>query len=288
VGVPAPLDVSASGRSPDWPHDWANSVVQGTFTDEQVSAPLALYGWFNVSLWASYSTGLTTTTGSLTAVAGTVGSIAKGNAIYSTNTPVGTTIQGVSGSNLTLYIPPLTIRGRAVVGSTHITDLDYTTGLVGATVTGLGIPASSTVSSIVTAAVAPSQFSPGVKGEIIINNAVTATTADQSDTPFVFVRNGNAITVSGADAAAVFTGNELTFSGTIQLERSFDGGHTWIPCYIWQGGAQLKWTGAISTELMEPEKSVLYRLNCIAFTSGTINYRISTTGQAATTLNVPL
>jgi hypothetical protein len=39
---------------------------------------------------------------------------------------------------------------------------------------------------------------------------------------------------------------------------------------------------------MEPEKGVLYRLNCIAFTSGTINYRISTTGQAGTTLNVPL
>jgi hypothetical protein len=104
----------------------------------------------------------------------------------------------------------------------------------------------------------------------------------------VFARDGHAITASATDSAAVYVGNELTFTGTIQLERSFDGGHTWIPCYIWQGGAQLKWTGAISTELMEPEKSVLYRLNCIAFTSGTINYRISTTGQAGTTLNVPL
>jgi hypothetical protein len=280
--------VSASGRSPDWPHDQANSVLSGTFTDEQVSAPLAIYGWFNVSLWASYSSSLATTSGSLSATIGTAGSIAKGNSIYSTNTPPGTSIQAVSGTTLTLYIPPITVRGYGVVGSTHLTGLDYTTGLTGAAVTGLGIPASTTVSSIVTEAVAPSQFSPGVKGEIIISNQVTATTADQSDTPFVFARDGHAITASATDSAAVYVGNELTFTGTIQLERSFDGGHTWIPCYIWQGGSQLKWTAAMSTELMEPEKGVLYRLNCIAFTSGTINYRISTTGQAGTTLNVPL
>jgi hypothetical protein len=288
VGVNAASDVSASGVSPYAPHDWANSVLSGTFSDEQVSAPLAIYGWFNVSIWASYSSSLATTANSLSATIGTAGSIAKGNSIYSTNTPAGATIQGVSGTTLTLYLPPVTIRGRAVVGSTHITGLNSTDGLTGAAITGLGVPASTTVSSIVTAAVAATANSPGVKGEIIISNQITATTADSSDTPFVFVRDGHGITASATDSAAVYVGNELTFSGTIQLERSFDGGHTWIPCFAWWGGSQLKWTTEMSTVLMEPEKGVLYRLNCVAYTSGTMNYRISTTGQAATTLNVPL
>jgi len=288
MGVRAPRDVGASGRSPYAPADQATGVVQGTFSDEQVSAPFPFCGWFNVSLWASYSTGLTTTTGSLTAVAGTVGSIAKGNSIKATNVPAGTTIQGVSGSNLTLYIPPITISGKTKVGVAKITNLDYTTGLVGATVTGPGVPSGTTVLSVDTAAVVPNGTAAAILGTITISNTITETTDDDTPSPFVFVRNGNAITTTGADANAVFVGNELTFTGTVQLERSFDGGSTWIPCYAWQGGSQLKWTAAMSTEFLEPEKGVLYRLNCIAYSAGTINYRISTTAQAAGTSSGPL
>lgn len=65
-----------------------------------------------------------------------------------------------------------------------------------------------------------------------------------------------------------------TFVGTVQLERSFDGGTTWLP--ITAAGTQIyTWTAPASEIAAEPEANVSYRLNCTAYTSGTINYRIS-------------
>ena len=93
--------------------------------------------------------------------------------------------------------------------------------------------------------------------------------------------------LAGADAAASFTGAAISFSGTIQLERSFDGGATWVVCNVGGTGTLAQWTAGtpISVVVGEPEKQVLYRLNCIAYTSGTINYRISETGAAPLTLS---
>lgn len=65
-----------------------------------------------------------------------------------------------------------------------------------------------------------------------------------------------------------------TFVGTVHMERSFDGGTTWVD-YTSPNNNAFTWTGAISTVGEEPEVGVLYRLDCTAFTSGTINYRIS-------------
>ena len=49
------------------------------------------------------------------------------------------------------------------------------------------------------------------------------------------------------------------------------------------------WTaGPINISFGEPERMVLYRLNCIAYSSGTINYRMSQSGQATSTLSLPL
>lgn len=81
-----------------------------------------------------------------------------------------------------------------------------------------------------------------------------------------------------------------SWSGTVQLERSFDGGSTWIVAAIGQAATtQASWdTGKdVSTIFTEPERGVLYRLDCTAYSSGTINYRLSATGQAATTLLIP-
>jgi hypothetical protein len=65
-----------------------------------------------------------------------------------------------------------------------------------------------------------------------------------------------------------------TFVGTVQLERSFDGGTTWLP--ITAAGTQLyAWTAPASESASDDETGVLYRLNCIAYTSGTVNYRVS-------------
>jgi hypothetical protein len=75
----------------------------------------------------------------------------------------------------------------------------------------------------------------------------------------------------------------------VRLERTFDGGTTWIVCGIGGDGTQAIWTGAgadLSVIVGEPEKGVAYRLNCTAYVSGTVNYRMSATGQAALSLAV--
>jgi hypothetical protein len=63
-----------------------------------------------------------------------------------------------------------------------------------------------------------------------------------------------------------------TFVGTVQIERSFNG-TTWLPCT--NLGAAVTFTAPMTEVLNEPEQYVTYRLNCTAYTSGTINYRIS-------------
>lgn len=67
--------------------------------------------------------------------------------------------------------------------------------------------------------------------------------------------------------------------GTVELEKSYDGGLTVFSVskntdgdpasYALTSGDKLSLVG------IEPESGVLYRLNCPAYTSGTIIYRIS-------------
>lgn len=66
-----------------------------------------------------------------------------------------------------------------------------------------------------------------------------------------------------------------TFSATVQLEKSFDAGITWLVCCKDNNGTAASYTGAINLSGFEPEYGVLYRWNCTAYTSGTVNYRIS-------------
>ena len=64
-----------------------------------------------------------------------------------------------------------------------------------------------------------------------------------------------------------------TFVGTVIPERSFDSGTTWLP-YTALGTA-ISFTAPCSETFEEPEKGVLWRVRCSAYTSGTINYRLS-------------
>jgi len=66
-----------------------------------------------------------------------------------------------------------------------------------------------------------------------------------------------------------------TFTGTIDLERSFDDGSTWLKCSRDSAGTTASFTVAASVVVEEPEAGVLYRLNATALSSGTANYRIS-------------
>lgn len=65
-----------------------------------------------------------------------------------------------------------------------------------------------------------------------------------------------------------------TFSATVRVVRSFDGGATYLPITA-DGNALLTFTGPVSEQWSEPEADVLYRLECTVFTSGPVNYRIS-------------
>ncbi len=88
-----------------------------------------------------------------------------------------------------------------------------------------------------------------------------------------------------ATTAAIITGDGVGAVGTVRVERSFDGGTTWVTAKAADGTAAIftMVSTTVSVVCVEPEKGVAYRLNCSAYTSGTFNYRISTTGAAATT-----
>jgi hypothetical protein len=65
-----------------------------------------------------------------------------------------------------------------------------------------------------------------------------------------------------------------TFVGTAVIQRSFDGGTTWISLTDVAGTANA-YTAPFSLMADEPEIGVAYRINCTAYTSGTINWRFS-------------
>lgn len=64
-----------------------------------------------------------------------------------------------------------------------------------------------------------------------------------------------------------------TFVGTVQLERQFEETGGFYP--LTALGTSLSFTAPCSEVFEEPEGGTAYRLNCTAYTSGTINYRIS-------------
>lgn len=64
-----------------------------------------------------------------------------------------------------------------------------------------------------------------------------------------------------------------TFVATVRLERSFDAGSTWHPCTVL--GRSQNFTAPCSEVVRETEAGVQYRLNCTAYTSGTVTYRLS-------------
>jgi hypothetical protein len=293
MSIPAPNGVDACGLPP--PGDQANAVLTGTITAVGPTAPFAFRGPMNVAIWDSINTSLTTTKGSLAATVTSATGLAAGNAINSVNVPKGATIGVLSGTNVTLALPPLAYpaTGLSVSNSTVILPPGSNVGaLLGATVTapnqvGLTLPANTTVTGIIQTDVAPSLNSPGVPGILQLSAAPTLVPVDPNPRFLRFQPTGNAVQVTGADAAAIFTGAAIAFSATIQLERSFDGGSTFIACNLGTAGTIASWTaGPISFTFGEPERQTLYRFNCLAYTSGTINYRISQTGGAAESLAI--
>lgn len=87
-----------------------------------------------------------------------------------------------------------------------------------------------------------------------------------------------AITQTGPTAGASFQGPfnftlHGSFQATIRVERRFFESTEWHPCT--SGGGFVDFTAPLSEVLFEPENGVEYRLNCLSFTSGTVNWRLS-------------
>lgn len=285
MGIPAPAGVSASGLPPAG--DQANAVLSGVIVAVGPTQPFAFRGPMNLFLWGSVATSLVVTAASLSATVGSATGLAAGYAVKSTLIPAGTTVGALSGTTATLALPPLTFYGKTSTAAPAITNLPVTAGLVGSTVTGPGIPSGTTVLSVLSPAVPGNDAYPGTLGSVQISNVPTSAAILNTAQPFVFTGVSGEILAGGTDAAASFTGAGANFVATVQLERSFDGGYTWLPCNIGVGTiASFNAGTPISITFGEPEKEILYRLNCLAYTSGTINYRISETGGAAESLAI--
>ena len=97
-------------------------------------------------------------------------------------------------------------------------------------------------------------------------------------------RTGTFTSATTGSTATVLTGKVNmslwgTFSATVQPERSFDSGTTWIPMSTDSIGTLASYTAPMSIVVEEVEgfpgtREVQYRWNCTAYTSGTVNYRI--------------
>lgn len=128
-----------------------------------------------------------------------------------------------------------------------------------------------------------------------VPGAVTQTctsTSDQANAcitgTFTGTGQSSSILAWGPVNVAVYGsgGPNGNWNATVRIERSFDGGTTWIVAGVGGGGQQASYNTPnqdVSVVYTEPERGVLYRLNCTSYTSGTINYRMSTTGSAALT-----
>ena len=296
MGIPAPSNVDAAGLPNAG--DQASAAVYGTLTAVGPGDPFAFRGPMNWAIYASITNiAFTTTKGSLAASVSSGTGMAVGGAIRSANVPPGTTWATFAGTAGTLALPAITAQVTGLsISSTNITlpPGSNVAQLLGAIVTVPStneqtvLPANTTVAAIVQVDIAATATSPGQPGIVQLSAKPTTAPPDSQPRFLRFALGAAAITVTGADAAAVFTGAAVTFAATVQIERSFDGGSTWIPCNTGSAGTLASYSAGtpVSLTFGEPERNVLYRTNCLAYTSGTINYRISQTGGANESLAI--
>ena len=268
--------------------DRANGVIEGTIAAIGPGAAFSAYGPLNLVVYGTLANALTTTAGSLSASFASATGLAVGQAINSANAPPGATIGALPGSTaVTLALAPQFWAGLVTTGSLVVrglpasTILTYST-LVGATVVSPYFPTGATVVAV------------DASAQTVTLSAVATSQPRQPTVPVFlqFLPTANAITATGADSASFVSGAGVTFNADFQLERSFDGGRTWIVCNVGGTGMLAQYTSdtPVSISFGDPEACVLYRINVTAYTgvaNVTIRYRISTTGQASTTLSVP-
>lgn len=104
----------------------------------------------------------------------------------------------------------------------------------------------------------------------------TVTTGkEQADSVFTAAIAGTGRTVLGVMLGYYNLFFSGTFSATAQLERSFDGGTTWVAVSLDTSGMAASYTAPVSVTGLECEKGMYYAVNCTAYVSGTLNVRLS-------------
>lgn len=300
MGIPASLGINGFGTPVTG--DQATAVVSGSFIARGVSVPFAFFGRANFTLYCQVTDTLTTTAGSFTAtVSGaTAALITDGTAIRSSLFENGTVFSAFSAGSGTLFLQPISVRGIVTPLSDIVTGNFPTDGLVsgtdltGAAISGFGIQPGTTISEIITHSNQLFGTPAKTPNQAVIRLSLPATDqpspvitnipTPHTPTELTIIPTANMIG-SGVDSAALFTGASIAYVGSVQLEKSFDGGATWIVANIGPPGsgalAVYQNASSVSFSLYEPEKQVLYRWNCTALTlTGTesIQYRISETG----------
>lgn len=276
--------------------DRANMVVAGTFSAVGPGKAAAVWGPMNLLIYGVQKESLTCTAGanSGTVSAGTTQSV--GDSVQSTLVPPGTTVATTSGGGALTFAFPTQMWGCLLSSAAAI---QFPPGFLSNGNLPNGFPLSSLVGATLTDPNA--YFGSGVtvlavgpdSASLQLSSAPTTTPNLSGPVPIEFALTANCVQ-GGTDANATYVGSGTTLTGqTYVVERSPDGGATWVGCNIGGAGQLAKFiapTNPISVAFGEPEAGSLYRVNCIAYASVTRvtpNYRFSTTGQAGTSLQTP-
>lgn len=292
MAVPAAPGVACNDKSAT-SQDRANALVTGTLVGVGPGKAVVAWGPMNFVAYGVLANALTTTHGSSTGAVNSSTNVSVGDSVKSTLVPAGTTIKTSPGGGVvTFAFPTQTWRGAISAATAAITFPK-------------GVPGSLAPATLVGAAVSsPSgYFASGVTvlgvgadgTSLQLSAPATSAPMDASDVPIEFALTNNCVT-TGTDSAATLTGSVTPLGAattSLVLERSFDGGSTWLPLNIGGSGAPAIYTnqvGPISIAFGEPEAGLTYRVNCIAYTEVsnlTINYRWSATGQAGIVASTP-
>lgn len=100
----------------------------------------------------------------------------------------------------------------------------------------------------------------------VLSGTITGTASSTaSNTSFIQMLGTFNVVISGVWGGA-----------TMQLQKSFDGGATFVPATTDASGTSASYTSNVAVVVYEPEPGVLYRWQpTIALTSGTVAWRIS-------------
>lgn len=96
-------------------------------------------------------------------------------------------------------------------------------------------------------------------------------------------RRRRAFTATGVSGSLAFVGDAnlslVGGVGAVKLQKSYDCGQSWITVSRAADGTEAAYDladgGNVSVVVFEPEKGMQYRVNCTAYTSGAISYRLS-------------